>query len=114
MYLAGALYYWETEEDGDFEGKDMEAMVAMLCTGLIINVVMWFILQGEIALKSLGVFLFIAFFATSFALGVEMHDYDGDTVLNWFIAFIIAFVILIFLLDTLTLMLIWLCETPIQ
>lgn len=41
-----------------------------------------------------------------------MHDYDDDTVLNWFIAFIIAFIILIFLLDTITLLLIWLCENP--
>lgn len=46
MYLAGALYYWDTKEDGDYEGKDMEAMAAMLCTGIIVNVIMWFLLQG--------------------------------------------------------------------
>lgn len=112
MYLAGALYYWDTKEDGDYEGKDMEAMAAMLCTGIIVNVIMWFLLQGQIGLKAFGVFLFVAFFASSLALGIEMHDYDDDTVLNWFIAFIIAFIILIFLLDTITLLLIWLCENP--
>lgn len=114
MYLAGALYYWDTEEDGNFEGKDMQAMVAMLCAGLVLNVTLWFLFQANKGLQALGAFLFVAFFATSLALGIEMHDYDDDTVLNWFIAFIIAFVLLIFLVDVVTILLIWLCETPIE
>lgn len=104
MYLAGALYYWDHEWDSDYDGKDMEAMATMLCTAIIVNVVMWFLLvkPAQKFLLAVAVFLFVAFFATSLALAIEMHDYDDDTVLNWFIAFIIAVVILFILFDPIT------------